>query len=246
MSLTLDPRHLGQLKRFAADAGVRPGELALQWMIERLDAESGRAPQTPAPRPAAPQSGSPDLLARLDALSARISALEARGTSSQKREAVPPKAVAAPAPVEAPPAAEAAPAPSEAPPAAEAALVPAEAPTPAAQPEPEPTTAAEAAPAARESRRRSTPAPRTPSPRATAATQGERVGLHDEIAAVIGERGPMTAADLAVAIAERGRYMAPRSTKPLDAATVNSRVSNPAYRGRFTRSDGRIGLTDAG
>jgi outer membrane biosynthesis protein TonB len=242
MSLTLDPRHLGQLKRFAADAGVRPGELALQWMIERLDAESGRAPQTQAPRPAAPQSGSPDLLARLDALSARISALEARGTSSQKREAPPPNAEAAP-----PPKAEAAPAPVEAAPTAEAAPTPDKAPTPVAEPESEPTTAAaEAPPAAREPRRRSTPAPRTPSPRATAATQGERVGLHDEIAAVIGERGPMTAADLAVAIAERGRYMAPRSTKPLDAATVNSRVSNPAYRGRFTRSDGRIGLTDAG
>ena len=232
MSIRLDPRHLGQLKRLAADAGVRPGELALQWMIERLDAESGRAPQAPTPRASA-QAASPDLLARLDALSARISALEARGTTAPRREApAPAKAEVAPAPAAAAPAAEAAPAAKAAPPAAE--------------PEAEPKAAPEAEAAPREPRRRSTPAPRTPSPRATAAAQGERVGLHDEIAAVIGERGPMTAADLAVAIVERGRYQAPRSTKPLDAATVNSRVSNPAYRGRFTRSDGRIGLTDAG
>ena len=63
---------------------------------------------------------------------------------------------------------------------------------------------------------------------------------------VIGERGPQTAAELATAITERGVFQPPRSGKALDAATVNSRVSNPAYRGRFTRSDGRIGLTDAG
>ena len=31
-----------------------------------------------------------------------------------------------------------------------------------------------------------------------------------------------------IAIKERGRYQPPRSAKPLDAATVNSRVSNPA------------------
>jgi len=75
---------------------------------------------------------------------------------------------------------------------------------------------------------------------------GKRVPLHEEIAAVIGERGPQTAAELATAIVERGRYAAPRSARPLDAATVNSRVSNPVYRARFTRRDGRIGLADAG
>jgi hypothetical protein len=52
----------------------------------------------------------------------------------------------------------------------------------------------------------------------------------------------MTAAELASAIAERGRYAAPRSSRPLDAATVNSRVSNPAYRSRFIRREGRIDL----
>lgn len=69
-----------------------------------------------------------------------------------------------------------------------------------------------------------------------------RVALHDEIAAVITELGPQTAAELASAIAARGRYRAPRSSKPLDAATVNARVSNPTYRGRFVRREHRIGL----
>jgi hypothetical protein len=71
---------------------------------------------------------------------------------------------------------------------------------------------------------------------------GARVALHDEIAAVISELGPQTAAELATAIAARGRYQAPRSAKPLDAATVNARVSNPTYRGRFVRREHRIGL----
>ena len=69
-----------------------------------------------------------------------------------------------------------------------------------------------------------------------------RIALHDEIAAVIAEMGPQTAAELASAIAARGRYKAPRSAKPLDAATVNARVSNPTYRGRFVRREHRIGL----
>jgi hypothetical protein len=69
-----------------------------------------------------------------------------------------------------------------------------------------------------------------------------RVALHDEIAAVITELGPQTAAELASAIAARGRYQAPRSKKPLDAAQVNARISNPTYRGRFVRREHRIGL----
>jgi hypothetical protein len=71
---------------------------------------------------------------------------------------------------------------------------------------------------------------------------GPKVALHDEIAAVIAELGPQTAAELATAIAARGRYQAPRSAKPLDAATVNARVSNPTYRSRFVRNEHRIGL----
>ena len=85
----------------------------------------------------------------------------------------------------------------------------------------------------RRGRPRKTPAP---------APAGPRVALHDEIIAVIEERGPSSAAEIAAAIAERGRYTPPRSGKGLNAATVNSRVSNPAYRDRFRRQDGRIGL----
>jgi len=77
-----------------------------------------------------------------------------------------------------------------------------------------------------------------------AASRNGHVGLHDEIIAVIRERGPSTAAELATAIRERGRYQPPRSAKPLDAATVNSRVSNPVYRARFRRAEGRIGLAE--
>ncbi len=97
------------------------------------------------------------------------------------------------------------------------------------------TPAVEAAPA--RTRRR----PRTS---ATAAPGSPRVGLHDEMIAVITERGPLRAAELAQAIAERGRYAPPRSGKPLDAAMVSQRVSNPTYRARFTRSEGRIGLAE--
>lgn len=80
--------------------------------------------------------------------------------------------------------------------------------------------------------------------RVAAAPSGERVALHEEIIAVVSERGPLPAAEIAAAIVERGRYQPPRSGKPLDAATVNARVSNPTYRGRFTRSGGRIGLAE--
>ena len=52
----------------------------------------------------------------------------------------------------------------------------------------------------------------------------------------------MSAGDLAAAVTERGVYAPPRSGKPLDATAVSVRVSNPRYRGRFTRSEGKIGL----
>jgi hypothetical protein len=87
--------------------------------------------------------------------------------------------------------------------------------------------------------------PRSAARKSTSArksTARAKVALHDEIAAVISELGPQTAAELASAIAARGRYRAPRSAKPLDAATVNARVSNPTYRGRFVRREHRIGL----
>jgi hypothetical protein len=102
--------------------------------------------------------------------------------------------------------------------------------------EPEAITGAEAAdaPSAARARRNAV----------SAAPSGERVALHDEMIAVIRERGPMSAADLATAITERGRYTVPRSGKPLDAAMISQRVSNPVYRSRFTRNEGRIGLAE--
>jgi hypothetical protein len=78
----------------------------------------------------------------------------------------------------------------------------------------------------------------------SATPSGEKVALHDEMIAVLRERGPLTAAELAAAVLERGRYAPPRSTKPLDAAMVSQRVSNPTYRSRFTRAEGRIGLAE--
>jgi hypothetical protein len=110
-----------------------------------------------------------------------------------------------------------------------------------------------AAPAAPESPVEAAPAPakRGPGrPRKTGAATprrkaGPKVALHDEIIAVIGERGPQTAAELASAIVERGNYQPPRSKKPLDAAQVNARVSNPTYRARFVRREHRIGLAEA-
>ncbi len=81
--------------------------------------------------------------------------------------------------------------------------------------------------------------------RASAAPTG-RVALHDEMIAVLSERGPMTAGELAAAIAERGRYAPPRSGRELDAAMVSQRASNPTYRSRFLRREGRIGLAESG
>jgi hypothetical protein len=110
-------------------------------------------------------------------------------------------------------------------------------------PLPEPSAAAASEPASDEPGAPLTPKPRGRPPKsATAAPSAPRVALHDEMIAVIRERGPLTAAELAQAITERGRYAPPRTDKPLDAAMVSQRVSNPTYRSRFTRSGGRIGL----
>jgi hypothetical protein len=85
---------------------------------------------------------------------------------------------------------------------------------------------------------------RGPRKRVAASPSEGRVALHDEMIAVLSERGPMRAAELAAAVAERGRYAPPRSGKPLDAAMISQRVSNPTYRARFTRNEGRIGLAE--
>jgi hypothetical protein len=116
-----------------------------------------------------------------------------------------------------------------------AARVPAAQPDPSS-PGPEPETEAETATKAA--------APKRRRKAVSAAPSGARVALHDEMIAVLRERGPMTAGELAAAIVERGRYAPPRSGKPLDAAMVSQRVSNPTYRSRFVRNEGRIGLAD--
>jgi hypothetical protein len=112
-----------------------------------------------------------------------------------------------------------------------------------ARPE-EPGRGAEASPAEPESPAPGLEAPPEKRRRVSAAPSGGHVGLHDEMIAVLRERGPMTAAELAAAVAERRRYSPPRTTKPLDAAMVSQRVSNPTYRKLFTRADGRIGLAE--
>jgi hypothetical protein len=88
-------------------------------------------------------------------------------------------------------------------------------------------------------RKRGRPARSAPS---KAKGKNPAVPLHEEIAAVLAERGPMSAGELATAVTERGIYAPPRSGKPLDATAVSVRVSNPRYRSRFTRSEGKIGL----
>ena len=117
------------------------------------------------------------------------------------------------------------------------------------------TSAAAAAAAAADSvmhepappRRRGRPPKSESTPAATRKVKRARgknpaVPLHDEIAAVLAERGPLSAGELAAAVTARGIYAPPRSGKPLDATAVSVRVSNPRYRSRFTRGEGKIGL----
>jgi hypothetical protein len=190
MSIRLDPRRVNALKHLAGEAGVRPGDLVRQWVEERIDGARGGADVGPT----APATD--DVLTRLEALTARVAALE-----STTGPVTP-----ASADVE----------------------------EPAAE---EPATAAPSSGA--------TTAPSRGRPkRVSAAPSGERVALHDEMIAVIREKGPLHAAELAAAIVERGRYAVPRSGKPIDAKTVSQRVSNPTYRSRFVRREGRIGLAE--
>ena len=173
------------------------------------------------------------LAAEIKALAARVAALEARG-------------------IEQPPA----PAPAAAEPAAASVTADVAIPKRRGRPPKSASAAADraaadgataASTATAASARRAPRAKRgtTTSRRAKAGgTGGKRVPLHEEIIAVIGERGPMTAAELATTITERGVFQPPRSGKALDAATVNSRVSNPVYRARFRRDGHRITLAD--
>ena len=182
MAIRLDPRRLGVLKRLAAEAGVRPGDLVRQWTEERLDGERAGV-------------ATPGLSEQLAELTKRVAALEVTSAS-----------VAETAPGGTTDGAETR--PDE----------------PADSPAPEPV------------RRRSASR--------VSAEPRERVALHDEMIAVLAERGAMSAADLATAVAERGRYAPPRSGKPIDGAMISQRVSNPTYRARFTRNEGRIGLAN--
>ena len=71
-------------------------------------------------------------------------------------------------------------------------------------------------------------------------------GLHEEIEAVLRESGhPLPANEIADRIRQRGHYTPPRSSKPLSASSVNSRVANRAYRSRFVRRDDGIWLASA-
>lgn len=235
MSIRLDPRRVGVLKRLAGETGMRPGDLVRQWVEERLDA-ARQGIDTP--------DAAKHLAARLSELVERVTSLEAAagfgpggahlaapddsastGTATETEiETQPPPEARTepdPEPEAGVPAGETA---------AETATTGAEAAT-----EPEPEAEVQAAPDA---------APRRVK-RVTASPGEPRVALHDEMIAVLAERGPMSAGELAAAVAERGRYQPPRSGKPLDAAMVSQRVSNPVYRSRFTRNGGRIGLAEA-
>jgi len=215
MSIRLDPRRLGLLKQLAAEQDLRPGDLVRGWVEERIDGERLGSP-------VAPTVG---VTAQIEALIARIAALEAAA------------GITAPA------------APALAPPAMPASSEPEVASDePSAVAEPEVATAVttegDEEPAADVEAPPTTAAKRPRTKRVSATPAGERVALHDEMIAVITERGPMTAGELASIITERGRYTPPRSGKALDAAMVSQRVSNPAYRRRFTRDAGRIGLAE--
>lgn len=215
MSIRLDPRRVTLLKRLAAETGMRPGDLVRQWVEERLDA-ARQGIDAPA--------AANELAAQLADLADRVASLEAAaGLSAPAGTDAQPKATEEPAGAE----------PDESRGEASAA---ADAPTEASE-EPD----APPAPAAEEDREAASRGAR----RVTARPSGSRVALHDEMIAVLAERGPMTAGELAAAVAERGRYQPPRSGKPLDAAMVSQRVSNPVYRARFTRNEGRIGLAQS-
>ena len=208
MSIRLDPRRVNALKHLAGEAGVRPGDLVRGWIEERIDA-ARVAGDAGAPSPTG------GLAAQVEALVARVGALEAAAGMARAEPAAQEPAEDEPAPAAAEPSVEAASAEETQAPPSDAAAEPG----PELKPGARPKTKVSAAPT-------------------------ERVALHDEMIAVLREHGPMTAGELAGAIADRGRYAPPRSGKPLDAAMVSQRVSNPVYRARFTRNAGRIGLAE--
>lgn len=69
--------------------------------------------------------------------------------------------------------------------------------------------------------------------------------LHDEILAVMAAReAPMTVAEIAAAIRERGRYRAPRTGRPITAELVSRRVANPRYKSLFKRAGRHLELAE--
>jgi hypothetical protein len=217
MSIRLDPRRLSSLKQLAGEAGMRPGELVTSWVEERID--SLRAQPAAAASRQASASSSADVARLADAVAQLRSRLEALST---RVDGLAPS----PAVGRGNGRRKAGDAPAAATETATASTTGAEAPTPKRRGRPpkaaQPTSAAKAAP----------------------DNNGRRVPLHQAIISVINERGPLSASDIASAIQTEGAYQAPRSDKPLDAATVNSRVSNPVYRSLFRREDGRIALAN--
>lgn len=221
MSIRLDPRRVATLKQLAADAGMRPGDLVRAWVEERVDAARGGT--------AVATGAGSGLAERVEALAARVAALEAAADATEAAHVAEPGRE-----------------PEQAPTAMEPTAPDDVEDVAGGMPEPEslsqPDTTDESGAAAEPATEPA--ASRTRRNRVAAAPSGGRVALHDEMTEVLRERGPMTAAELAGAIAERGRYAPPRSGKPLDAAMVSQRVSNPTYRSRFVRQDGRIGLAE--
>ena len=69
--------------------------------------------------------------------------------------------------------------------------------------------------------------------------------LHEVIEVVIREAGqPLPAADVTARVTARG-WKPPRSGHELSANQVNARTTHRAYRDRFTRTDGKIGLANS-
>lgn len=95
----------------------------------------------------------------------------------------------------------------------------------------------------RQRKARQAPARARRQPRRAASTRAPRQGLHTAIANVLRDaQEPLTASQIAQRINDGQLFVSPRSRTPLSSAQVNSRVSNPHYRGLFRRADGRITL----
>ena len=104
-------------------------------------------------------------------------------------------------------------------------------------------TARSRAPRARRRRQRRTA--RGAAGRASRSPGRRQPALHEVIEDVIREAGhALPAADVAARVTARG-WKPPRSGHELSANQVNARTTHRAYRDRFTRTDGRIGLANS-